>query len=383
MTIPYTLKCKNIDVCEIDIRNSEIVEIIHIYNKEYAPMDTVCHGNINKSKLNYWLENRTIPVNRDGYSELIKELDIKNSKDYLIDNLALSLSDQYWLKPVDLDVQWDDVNFFHRDYNIIEFSNATFGKNNSIHSSLKSIHISTDKLKTPNASLGGMLKKIWVQKDHINYLIKGSHTLYNLEPVNEALATQIAHVLGAPCVDYTLAQLKGKRTNQLVSVCLDIVDENEHMVSAYSIVLGNPELKIDNYHDYIDFVSEEFNVPHAKEEIEKMLMIDYVMMNEDRHLNNFGLTRDTQTLKWSRVCPIYDSGKAMNTAINEEYWNFESGEVRSFNGELVSADKLLEYIDIPVSLSQINQLKELTHWYEKTLYQYQDILKLKETSIVD
>lgn len=377
----YTLKCKNISVCDIEINNGKIVNIIHTYNKEYAPVETFIFGYIDMNRLNQWLNDRAIPLERDGYNEIVEELDIRNSKDYLIDNLALSLSDQYWLKPHHLDVLWEDVNFFCRDYNIIEFSNATFGKNNSIHSSLQSIHVSTDKFRTPNASLGGMLKKIWVQKNQINYLIKGSHTLYNLEPVNEALASQIAHILKAPCVDYTLAQLKGKRTNQLVSVCQDIVDEDEHMVSAYSVVLGNPELKIDNYLTYIDFVSEELNIPHAKEEIEKMLMVDYIMINEDRHLNNFGLIRDTQTLKWNRVCPIYDSGKAMNTAINEDYWNFETGEVRSFNGELVSVEELFEYIDIPISLSQINKLKELTHWYKKTLYQYQDILKLKETTI--
>lgn len=39
-----------------------------------------------------------------------------------------------------------------------------------------------------------------------------------------------------------------------------------------------------------------------------MITIDYIIVNEDRHLNNFGLMRNAETLKYVGVAPIYDSG---------------------------------------------------------------------------
>ena len=42
-----------------------------------------------------------------------------------------------------------------------------------------------------------------------------------------------------------------------------------------------------------------------------MIVIDYIIANEDRHLNNFGLIRNAETLKWIGVAPIFDSGSSL------------------------------------------------------------------------
>lgn len=40
-------------------------------------------------------------------------------------------------------------------------------------------------------------------------------------------------------------------------------------------------------------------------------MIDFIISNTDRHLNNFGIIRDAHTLKWLKAAPIFDSGNSM------------------------------------------------------------------------
>lgn len=42
-----------------------------------------------------------------------------------------------------------------------------------------------------------------------------------------------------------------------------------------------------------------------------MLVLDYLISNEDRHYRNFGLIRNVNTLKFERVAPIFDSGYSM------------------------------------------------------------------------
>lgn len=40
-------------------------------------------------------------------------------------------------------------------------------------------------------------------------------------------------------------------------------------------------------------------------------MTDFILTNTDRHLNNFGVLRDTNTLSFIGMAPIFDSGNAM------------------------------------------------------------------------
>ena len=42
----------------------------------------------------------------------------------------------------------------------------------------------------------------------------------------------------------------------------------------------------------------------------RMIVVDYIIANEDRHLNNFGLVREAESLKWLGAAPIFDSGSS-------------------------------------------------------------------------
>ena len=45
--------------------------------------------------------------------------------------------------------------------------------------------------------------------------------------------------------------------------------------------------------------------------LDQMIVIDYIIANEDRHLNNFGLLRNAETLQWLGASPIFDSGSSL------------------------------------------------------------------------
>ena len=42
-----------------------------------------------------------------------------------------------------------------------------------------------------------------------------------------------------------------------------------------------------------------------------MITLDYIIANEDRHFNNFGVLRNAETLEWIGMAPIYDSGSSL------------------------------------------------------------------------
>lgn len=42
-----------------------------------------------------------------------------------------------------------------------------------------------------------------------------------------------------------------------------------------------------------------------------MIVLDFIIANEDRHFNNFGAIRNAETLEWIGMAPIYDSGSSL------------------------------------------------------------------------
>jgi hypothetical protein len=45
--------------------------------------------------------------------------------------------------------------------------------------------------------------------------------------------------------------------------------------------------------------------------LEYQILVDFVMTNTDRHLNNLGVLRDPVTLKLQKPAPIFDSGNSL------------------------------------------------------------------------
>jgi hypothetical protein len=64
---------------------------------------------------------------------------------------------------------------------------------------------------------------------------------------------------------------------------------------------------------YQHFLSccKALNIPGVVEYLNKMLAVDFIIANEDRHTNNFGMLRDAETLAWQGPAPIYDCGTSL------------------------------------------------------------------------
>lgn len=358
-----------------------VTDIEKIYNLEYAPINI---KNINEEKitieLNNWFIERGIPIYRDDVKEILEIFNLNNVKELINKDHALSVSDQYWFKPEGKEIEWKNINYFDRNYDSISFADATFGSGAS-----KSLNqnISKNSDKTPNNTSNGQLKKVWIKKDNENYLYKGAGTIHNFEPINEVLASEICKILNVPYVEYTIDIIKSKRQDTLVSICKCAINKDEEIIPAHSILTerSNEVQKNSNdYNLYLDILKSH-NVPNAEEYLQKMFMVDYIMLNEDRHLNNFGIIRDVKTLEWRRICPIFDTGRSMNTNVTTTYWDFEEGEIKCFTTELISSKNLEKLFTIQITEEQIERLKSLKEYYQHMLEKYQTYTKLSDEEI--
>ena len=319
-------------------------------------------------KLDDWFKGRGIPSWRDKLDLLLQRLNIETASELLDKAFGLSLSDQYWIKPYDLNIKYDDINFFDNDFDYSEFMEASLSLNS------KTV-MSENSLKTPNNTTDGMLKKAWIIENNIRYLLKGEYKNEVLQPFNEVLASEICKRLGFNHVTYTLDTYK----DIVVSKCPCFINKDTELVTAYQVINNmNRHDSLEDYEDYVK-VLEEHNIKDARIKLENMYILDFLIMNEDRHLNNFGIIRDVNTLKWLDVCPIFDNGQSLNIQDYNEEEVIISGygrlfyEIKPFN-EIIKVVKDIKRIDG-------SKLDGIVEWFDCLLHKYQNITNMSDRRI--
>lgn len=103
-----------------------------------------------------------------------------------------------------------------------------------------------------------------------------------------------------------------------------------------------------------------------------MILLDFIMANTDRHYNNFAFLRNSNTLEWIGLAPIYDTGTSMFYKISTE----ELKLVEYIDSQKISAkpfykkqQKQLEFFSTIIALQEINfeSLKSIPDFYTKLL----------------
>jgi len=296
----YTLMHKKIPVAdiEIDTDDGEILKVYNVHNSEHIPIGVAIeNGKINRSDLNKWWIGRSIPVSRSGIKEALEILNVYSTTILLEKCFGLGLSDQYWINNPQKPLEWDEINFFENQFSE-DVGNALFGKTPK----------GAVNLLSPDNTSDGWLKKRWIIIDGKRALLKGGSGPAYQEPLNEALASLIMRKLTIPHVEYTLTEI-----NELpMSICEDFITSDTELVSAWNILLTNRHRKnnVSMYHHFLN-CCETLGIPNMKEAIDKMLVLDFLIANVDRHFHNFGAIRSANTLEWIGASPIFDCGTSM------------------------------------------------------------------------
>ena len=296
----YTLMHKKIPVAELvlDMASGAIAEVGTVYETAHIPVGiAVKGGRPDRAQLNAWWQGRAIPASRSGLRDALSELQLPDAQLLLEKCMGLSLSDQYWIRPQDTKVSWEEVNFFENPFSE-DVGNVLFGKVPD------SACIS---LMSPDNTSDGWLKKKWKIIDGKRCLIKGGSGATRQEPYNEVLASRIMKRLGIPHVPYELIYEEGYP----YSVCEDFITADTELIPAWRVIqTGKKENHISWYQHYRN-CCERLEIPGMEVALNWMMVLDYLVVNEDRHLNNFGVVRNADTLEFMGAAPVYDSGTSL------------------------------------------------------------------------
>ncbi|MFR2242753.1 MAG: HipA domain-containing protein [Anaerobutyricum soehngenii] len=290
-------------VLEIDEASGVISAIGEVYAEEHIPLGiTVKRGRIERSELNDWWKGRAIPASRSGIKTVLEDLQIATTQRLLEKCLGLSLSDQYWICPQSRNLKWSEINFFENNFSD-DMGNILFGK----VSSGEMILNDEISLMSPDNTSDGWLKKKWKIINGKRCLIKGGSGAIQQEPYNEVIASKIMERLDIPHVKYSLIM----EEEYPYSICEDFITPQTELISAWYVM--QTEKKPNHISVYQHYVNccEKLGIPKIKESLDQMMVVDYLIANEDRHQNNFGVIRDVKKLNFIGSAPLFDSGTSL------------------------------------------------------------------------
>lgn len=298
--LKYIFMHKHIPVAEIELDDATgfIKKTGKLYAPEHLPIGIpVKRGIVDRAAFNDWWTDRSIPASRSGIREALETLEISNTKTLLVRCYGLSLSDQYWICPAKSELKWENVNFFQNDFSD-DIGDILFGAKKK-----KDVL----NFSTPDSTSDGNLKKRWKIIDGKRCLVKGGSNPFRQQPFNEVIACKIMERLNIPHVPYMVIYDKGAP----YSVCEDFVNDNTELVPAWRILQSKK--KNNNTSVYKHFIDccEALGIENVCAFLDRMIVLDYIIANEDRHFNNFGALRNAETLEWIGMAPIYDSGSSL------------------------------------------------------------------------
>lgn len=296
----YIFMHKNVQAAEIDIDDAAgyINGISAVYAPEHLPVGIpIIKGKADRAAFNEWWTERSIPESRSGIREALSTLEIADTKMLLVKCCGLSLSDQYWICPEGSDITWDKINFFENEFSD-DIGDVLFGTEKK-----------ADRLdfSSPDNTSDGNLKKRWKIINGKRCLIKGGSNPFRQQPFSEVIASEIMDRLGIPHVPYEIIWNKGAP----YSICEDFITKDTELIPAWRIY--KTQKKANSVSVYRHFINccEALGIKNPLPFLDRMIVLDYIIANEDRHLNNFGVIRDAETLEWLGFAPIYDSGSSL------------------------------------------------------------------------
>ena len=361
-------KNKKVLTAEYQSSLGVFTDIYNVIDIDFAPIILKNAYQLNedlKVSLSEWFKGRGIPSWRDDLDLLLAKLNISTPTELLDKAFGLSLSDQYWIKPFDSEIEYKDINFFEHDFEDSEFTSVTFSNTRDSNTRISLI--------SPNNTTDGRLKKTWIIENGKRYLLKGGYKNEVMQPFNEVLATMICERLGFKHIPYTIDVIKDK----IVSKCECFINKDTELVSAYQILHNNCN-KDEAYETYINIL-ENNGISKAREEIENMFILDFIMLNEDRHLNNFGIIRNVENLNWIETAPIFDTGQSLNILDYNDEELVINGDGRFFY-DMDKFDTIINYIK-NIKRFDLSKLDGICEEFDDLLHKYQNITKMTDRRI--
>ena len=253
-----------------------------------------------------YLSSRMLSLSRDNAKKIyaafqIPQVDsIDNRVNICIKCKGVSIQDSFWVQEENEPDTWESINIRQNKLkDIIDLSLGGFSPT-----------ITTSAI-CPELTTKGLFRKGWVRMDDILYLLKSDKT-------TEVLASEILECFEnrIDCVTY-VSDMKNMMDGEgQVSICKNFVGEDYSFVEAWEVIDYCRRLGI----NYREHCMEQWGAEFAG-----IPVLDYIIVNTDRHTQNYGFMMNNDTGKIERLAPLFD----FNCALVADYFAHDARDTLS------------------------------------------------------
>lgn len=265
--------------------------------------------------INDWIENRKASKHNASLRKIMAECGCETKTGFIKITHAASLNDTFWIKAENESLTWRDISLYQNEFNETISRLAFEGVG------LQGFQFSDT---SPELSTEGSFKKCWRKEEDGIYLYKrGSEGAHNagLEPYCEKLASEIAEKLCKNYVSYNLVKFH----KELATKCKLFTDEK------YGYV---PMARIDIENKSLDTVMKYFESIGSEDDFRRMLVLDAITFNIDRHMGNYGVLVDNDNLMPIQMAPVFDLNLSLLPYIEEDEFSYIGNKMLGYGPRL-------------------------------------------------
>lgn len=286
-----------------------------------------------------FLAGRVLSLDRKNAKQILNLLRLPQSQSVVekakisILCQAVSVLDNYWLKPEGDDVKWEDVNPRSNPLNQIVAQVALHGTSLTLEG----------MFATPEISTHGAYAKCWKREGGKLYLLKAGNK-NGLEPKLEIQASRVLAKCNVKSVVYEPAEEDGLFCSKCECMTDDVVS-----------LLDARDFSEYCERNHTDSRKAAFEID--ADSMYKMGIADYLIANSDRHDGNWGFYYDSRTLRILGCHPLYDHNNAFNAyLLNDDDARYV------FNGE--SMYEYARYCRKHVDFRIVDRIEKSDFYYE-------------------
>lgn len=334
----YNLMHKDVQVCLMEV--SEEGFISNVRRNESAAAHFPLGGQMNNMKFREWWADRAIPKTRHGARTALQKLGYATTGSALVNNLALSLSDCYWICPRGERITWKEVNLFGNDF-VDSFGELSLNRDYPLDL--------RNRTRFDCAASQGELQKKWcIDTDGRRYMIKGNYGDSYQQSINEVFATALHRKQGYDCfTEYFPVKIRTDGNMEgLGCACFDFCSEKIETISAWELLQTVKTRQNESLYHPLKQVCLSMGMTDEAftRFMDYQIMTDFLLTNTDRHMNNIAVMRDPDTLELLGFAPIYDSGNSM--FYNYSYERLSAADLRDIRTHsfIEKEIRLLQYV---------------------------------------
>lgn len=255
---------------------------LEILNAQLAPYYLV-----KTKRLESWLEHRAIDSHRVNSRLLKKALRLKEKDDFntVISVNAVTITDTYWIKEIGSSLTYEDVRFKDDFFAELALSGGYDNFNNASNSKNK---------RTPELTNTGSFEKCWK-------LINGAWFMYktanDMQMFSELFTYKLGKKLGFNMADYQMGEgyIKTRDFTNNAGVnfepMFDYVNDDDDYAVSLSVI--------------------QKYCPGAVGDYIRILFMDTLVANLDRHTFNYGFLRNADTGEYIGLAPNFDNNLSL------------------------------------------------------------------------